>query len=53
LFSGVFASGKTAIFPRDFDLCAITSTTWIKKTDYRELEFQPSLHAFATQRTDL
>jgi len=24
LFSGVFARGKTAIFPRDFDLCAIT-----------------------------
>ena len=32
---------------------AVNPTTWIKKTDYRELEFQPSLHAFATQRTDL
>lgn len=26
---------------------------WIKRTDYRELEFGPSLHAFATQRAGL
>jgi len=32
---------------------AVNPTTWIKKTDYLEQEFQPSLHAFATQRTDL
>ncbi len=34
-------------------LRAVNPTTWIKKTDYFEQEFQPSLHAFATQRTDL
>ncbi len=32
---------------------AVNPTTWINKTDYREQEFQPSLHAFTTQRTDL
>lgn len=32
---------------------AVNPRTWIKKTDYREQEFQPSLHAFAAQRTDL
>lgn len=34
-------------------LRAVNPTTWIKKTDYREQAFQPSLHAFATQRTEL
>lgn len=34
-------------------LRAVNPTTWIKKTDYRELEFRPSLRAFATQRADL
>jgi hypothetical protein len=34
-------------------LRAVNPRTWIKKTDYLEQEFQPSLHAFATQRTDL
>ncbi len=34
-------------------LRAVNPTTWIKKTDYLELAFQPSLHAFATQRADL
>jgi hypothetical protein len=34
-------------------LRAMNPLTWIKKTDYLEQEFQPSLHAFATQRTDL
>ncbi len=34
-------------------LRAVNPTTWIRKTDYLEQEFQPSLHAFATQRTDL
>ncbi len=34
-------------------LRAVNPLTWIKKTDYLELEFQPSLHSFATQRADL
>ncbi len=34
-------------------LRAINPLTWIKKTDYLELEFRPSLHSFATQRADL
>lgn len=34
-------------------LRAVNPTTWIRKTDYREQEFQPSLHAFTTQRADL
>ena len=34
-------------------LRAINPRAWIKKTDYRELEFQPSLSAFATQRAAL
>ena len=32
---------------------AVNPTTWIKKTDYLEQEFQPSLQAFTTQRADL
>lgn len=32
---------------------AVNPTTWINGADYLEQEFQPSLHAFATQRTDL
>ncbi len=34
-------------------LRAVNPRTWIKKTDYREQAFQPSLQAFATQRTEL
>ena len=34
-------------------LRAVNPTTWINSTDYLEQEFQPSLHAFTTQRTDL
>ena len=34
-------------------LRAVNPTTWIKQTDYPELEFQPSLRSFATQRADL
>jgi hypothetical protein len=34
-------------------LRAVNPTTWIKKTDYLEQEFQPSLRAFAAQRIDL
>lgn len=32
---------------------AINPTTWIKQTDYPDLEFQPSLRAFTTQRAEL
>jgi hypothetical protein len=34
-------------------LRAVNPTTWINKTDYREQAFQPSLHAFTAQRTNL
>ena len=34
-------------------LRAINPRTWIKRTNYLELDFQPSLGAFATQRADL
>lgn len=34
-------------------LRAISPRTWIRKTDYLEQEFQPSLQAFTTQRTAL
>lgn len=32
---------------------AVNPTTWIKKTDYPEQEFVPSLQAFTMQRTEL
>ena len=32
---------------------AVNPRTWIKKTNYHELEFRPSLGAFATQRANL
>lgn len=34
-------------------LRAINPRTWIKRTDYRDLEFQPSLRAYTTQRAAL
>jgi hypothetical protein len=34
-------------------LRAVNPRTWIKKTDYLDLEFRPSLLSFATQRADL
>ncbi len=34
-------------------LRAVNPTTWIKQTDYPELEFRPSLRSFTTQRADL
>jgi|SRR5579859_2156359 len=34
-------------------LRAVNPRTWIEKTNYLELEFQPSLRSFATQRADL
>ena len=35
------------------NLRAVNPRTWIKQTDYLELEFRPSLRSFATQRADL
>jgi DinB superfamily len=32
---------------------AVNPTSWIKQTNYRELEFQPSLQAFTVQRAQL
>jgi len=32
---------------------AVNPTTWIKHTNYRELEFHPSLQAFSAQRAEL
>jgi hypothetical protein len=32
---------------------AVNPTTWIKQTNYREQEFQPSLQAFTAQRAEL
>jgi len=32
---------------------AVNPTTWIKKTNYREQEFLPSLQAFSAQRAEL
>jgi hypothetical protein len=34
-------------------LRAVSPRTWIKRTNYLELEFMPSLHTYATQRADL
>lgn len=34
-------------------LRAVNPTTWIGRTDYRDLEFRESLRAFAAQRDDL
>jgi len=34
-------------------LRAVNPLTWIKKTDYLELEFRPSLRSFTKQRADL
>lgn len=34
-------------------LRAVNPRTWIERTDYRELEFRPSLRAFAAQRAEL
>ena len=32
---------------------AVNPTTWIKQTDYRELDFETSLQAFTSQRAEL
>ena len=50
----VWGGCMAAIIAQDTPtLRAVNPLTWIGKTDYLEQEFQPSLHAFATQRTDL
>lgn len=50
----VWGNCMVAIITQDRPtLRAVNPTTWIKKTDYREQAFQPSLHAFAQQRSEL
>ncbi len=34
-------------------LRAVNPGAWIERTDYRDLEFRPSLHAFTIQRAEL
>lgn len=44
----------TAIIAEDEPtLKAVDPRTWIKRTNYPELEFRPSLRAFTTQRAEL
>ncbi len=44
----------TAMLTQDTPtLRAVNPRTWIKRTDYLELEFGPSLSAFAAQRAEL
>ena len=50
----VWGNCITAMIAQDTPtLRAVNPRTWIKKTDYLELEFRPSLRSFATQRADL
>lgn len=50
----VWGAGIEAILAEDRPtLRAINPTTWIKQTDYRDLDFEPSLRAFSRQRVDL
>jgi hypothetical protein len=50
----VWGNCIVAIIAKDTPtLRAVNPRTWIKKTDYLELEFRPSLRSFATQRADL
>ena len=50
----VWGSCITAIIAEDTPtLRAVNPLTWIKKTDYPDLEFQSSLHAFTAQRNEL
>jgi DinB superfamily len=44
---------RTIIFEDIPTIRAVNPTTWIKKTNYRELDFQHSLRSFATQRAAL
>ena len=50
----VWGNCIVAIIAEDMPtLRAVNPLTWIKKTDYLELEFRPSLRSFAAQRADL
>lgn len=50
----VWGSCIVAILEEDRPtLRAVNPTTWITKTDYRELEFRSSLRSFTAQRADL
>jgi hypothetical protein len=50
----VWGNCIVAIIAEDMPtLRAVNPLTWIKKTNYLELEFRPSLRAFAMQRADL
>ena len=50
----VWGNCMTAIATRDRPvLRAVNPRTWIKKTDYRAQEIQPSLQAFTSQRAGL
>jgi len=47
------SSMMTIIAEDEPTLRAVNPRTWIKGTDYLEVEFRPSLRAFARQRADL
>ena len=50
----VWGNCMVAIIAQDIPtLRAVNPRTWIKQTDYLDLEFRPSLRSFATQRADL
>jgi hypothetical protein len=50
----VWGNCMVAIIAEDMPtLRAVNPLTWIKQTDYLDLEFRPSLRSFATQRADL
>ena len=50
----VWGNCIAAILAEDMPtLRAVNPTTWIKKTNYLELDFQPSLRSFTTQRAEL
>ncbi len=50
----VWGACITAMIAQDTPtLRAVDPRTWIKKTDYLDQDFRPSLHAFAMQRTEL
>lgn len=50
----MWGNAMVAILTQDRPtLRAVNPRTWIQKTDYLEQKFQPSLQAFAAQRTEL
>lgn len=44
---------ESIVLTDDPTIWAVNPTTWIERTDYRELEFAPSLRAFTKQRERL